>query len=307
MSLEKSHIGVVLVTYNRLGELKRSLACYEGQTVPPAYLIVVDNHSTDGTAGYLGEWEGRPRPFEAQVIRLPVNAGGSGGFHAGLEAALKKDAPWVWVSDDDGFPEPDCLEKAEAFIAGQGDGIRGVSAFCGMVTDGGRPAPVQRARFARWLHIRQEVPVPAKEYRAGRPFAIDLYSFVGTVLKKDALLAAGLPRKDFFIYQDDYEHAVRMGRTGKIYCVPEIVIHHRDNYKRGGRASWRDYYATRNIVIMYREHLGTASLVVRIARRLMAALTSLDAKRIRVTVDAVADGLAGRTGLHDVYAPGWGG
>ncbi|MCR5620496.1 MAG: glycosyltransferase [Treponema sp.] len=303
--MKKTDIGVVLVTYNRLGELKRSLACYEGQTAAPAYIIVVDNCSTDGTAEYLAEWAGRERPFPAEAVRLPENTGGSGGFHAGLAAALGRDAPWVWASDDDGFPEPDCLERAQEFIDGLGEGARDVSAFCGMCVDGGRPTPVQRARIVRRLLVRQEAPVPEKEYASGRPFAIDLYSFVGTVLKKEALMRAGLPRKDFFIYQDDYEHALRMGKEGKIYCVPGIVIRHRDNYGGSRRASWRDYYATRNAVVMYREHFGGASLAVRIARRLLAALASLNPAKVRVTLEAISDGLKGRTGVHGVYVPGW--
>lgn len=303
--MKKTDIGVVLVTYNRLGDLKRSLACYEGQTALPAYIIVVDNCSTDGTTEYLAAWLGRERPFPAEAVHLPENTGGSGGFHAGLAAALAKDAPWVWASDDDGFPEPDCLQKAQEFIDGMGGETAGVSAFCGMCVDGGRPAPVQRARIVKRLFVRQELPVPEKEFRSGRPFTIDMYSFVGTVLKKEALLKAGLPRKDFFIYQDDYEHALRMGKVGKIYCVPGIVIRHRDNYGGGGRASWRDYYATRNAVVMYREHFDRASLLVRMARRLLVALASMDPARVRVTVDAISDGLKGRTGVHGVYVPGW--
>ena len=120
-------------------------------------------------------------------------------------------------------------------------------------------------------------------------------------------MKAGLPRKDFFIYQDDYEHALRMGKVGKIYCVPSIVIHHRDNYNKSRGASWRDYYATRNIVITYKEHLDAPSLMVRIARRLLVAYVSLNKTKIRVIKDAIRDGLNGKTGLHSVYVPGWNG
>lgn len=293
------------MTYNRLGELRKSLACYEGQTASPAYVIVVDNHSCDGTAEYLREWEAAPHPFPAEVLALPENTGGSGGFHAGLGAALGRGAPWVWAADDDAFPEADCFERAQEFIRGLGQGASGVSAFCGMCVDGGRPAPAQRARIVRRLLVRQEMPVPEGDFASGRPFEIDLYSFVGTVMRKEALREAGLPRKDFFIYQDDYEHALRMGKAGRIYCVPSMVIRHRDNYGGGRGASWRDYYATRNVVIMYREHFGLASLVARIARRLLVGLASLNPAKVRVIIDAVADGLRGRTGLHGVYVPGW--
>ncbi len=302
------NIGVVLVTFNRLETLRQSIACYERQTVQPAYIVIVDNCSTDGTVEYLKEWEHEPHPFKTRVMYLAENAGGAGGFYEGLRAAQEDcSADWIWVADDDGFPEPDCFEKARDFIADYRTQLPWISAFCGMCVDGGRPASVQRSCFVKLLCCEQDVPVPEKAFRPGTPFVIDLYSFVGTVLKREALLAAGLPRRDFFIYQDDYEHAVRMDKVGKIYCVPQIVIHHKDNYNRNRSVSWRDYYATRNIVILYKEHKDRLSLYVRIARRFLVAYASFNRKKIRVIREAVRDGLRGKTGIHPLYRPGWDG
>lgn len=52
-----SEIGCVLVTYNRIEKLKKTLECYLTQTVPPKYILVVNNCSTDGTGEYLCQWE----------------------------------------------------------------------------------------------------------------------------------------------------------------------------------------------------------------------------------------------------------
>ncbi len=303
--MNTSNIGIVLVTFNRLETLKKCIACYEKQTRLPAYIVVVDNCSTDGSVEYLKEWEHEPHPFKARVMYLSENSGGAGGFYEGLKAAQEdSSADWIWVADDDGFPEKNCLEKAHSFLEEYKTQLPWISAFCGMCVDKGRPASVQRSRIVKFLGIEQDMPVTQKAFRTGKPFSIDLYSFVGTILKRESLLAAGLPRKDFFIYQDDYEHAVRMGKIGKIYCVPQIVIHHKDNYNVSRTASWRDYYATRNIVILYKEHLNTASLYVRILRRLLVAYLSFNRQKIQIIKDAIADGLKGKTGLHEVYRPG---
>lgn len=45
----KNKIGAVIVTFNRIEKLKKALFSYESQTVVPDILIVVDNHSNDGT------------------------------------------------------------------------------------------------------------------------------------------------------------------------------------------------------------------------------------------------------------------
>ena len=42
---------------------------------------------------------------------LADNRGGAGGFHDGLAWAIERGADLVWLMDDDGLPEPDCLER----------------------------------------------------------------------------------------------------------------------------------------------------------------------------------------------------
>ena len=53
MENKKMKIGAVVVTYNRLDKLKKALESFEKQLYLPAYVIVADNASTDGTAQYL--------------------------------------------------------------------------------------------------------------------------------------------------------------------------------------------------------------------------------------------------------------
>ncbi len=328
-------IGVVLVTFNRLEELKKAIPCYEGQTLAPRFIIVVDNCSTDGTREYLEEWIGKAEPCDIReagegagsdaqkhpdyavtcntdgpvtkiVVRIPENRGGSGGFYAGLKYACGlKEADWIWVADDDAFPEPDAFEKADGFAVGHPSMIQKCSAFCGMcVSDSGKPSSLHQARIVRTIFGRQELPVNTglfkKEY-----FRIDLYSFVGTFLRRESLEKAGLPVEDFFIYQDDNEHACRMRKIGRIYCVPSIVVHHNDNFAPERIVSWRDYYASRNIVIMYKWHFDRYSLWMRVVRRFLRSLVTLDKQKIRVTTDGIRDGLKNKRGLHERYRPGW--
>lgn len=298
--------GVVLVTYNRLQELKKSLPCYEKQTKKPVYMIVVDNCSNDGTKEFLEGWENQDCGIIKKVITLPENRGGSGGFYAGLkEASERNDVDWIWVADDDAFPELYDFEEAAKFVDTHPDLMKEVSALCGTVEYEGHIAAVQRERFKKTPFGTYDIGIPEKEFREKEYFDIDLYSFVGTFMRYDALLKAGLPREDFFIYNDDYEHAVRMSKQGRLICVPKIRIEHRDNYMYNHIATWRDYYATRNVVIMYKEHFDKKSMNLRALRRIAVAYTSFNKMKIKVVKDGVKDGKAGKTGLHPVYRPGW--
>ena len=356
-------IGVVLVTFNRLEELKKAIPCYEEQTLKPKYIIVVNNCSTDGTDEYLADWIGEARPYFVSaneiaacvgtmanklvhmkkmdawsdpddgdhngleddqphpeysivwnnegdikkiLITIPENRGGSGGFYAGLKiAATRTDANWIWVADDDAFPEPDAFDVADHFVKANRKMLRKTSAFCGMcVDDNKKAATLHQARMKKTIFGRQDLPVSAKEFEKDY-FEIDLYTFAGTFLRREALLKAGLPMEDFFIYQDDYEHACRMRKLGHIYCVPGVVIHHNDNYMVANEVSWRDYYASRNIVMMYKWHFDKYSMLMRTMRRFLMVCTSRNLKKIKVTVTAIRDGLKEKRGLHEVYRPGW--
>lgn len=356
-------IGVVLVTFNRLEELKKAIPCYENQTVKPKYIIVVNNCSTDGTDKFLAGWIGKTKPYSAPsadeaaglgsmakkmaqlkqmdtwsepddgdhegitdsqqhpeysvvwndegeikkiLITIPENRGGSGGFYAGLKyAAARIDANWIWVADDDAFPEPDAFETADCFAKSNREMMRKCSAFCGMcVDDNKKAATLHQARMVRTIVGRQDLPVSEKEFEK-EFFEIDLYTFAGTFLRREALVKAGLPMEDFFIYQDDYEHACRMRKLGHIYCVPGVVIHHNDNYMVANEVSWRDYYASRNIVMMYKWHFDRYSTLMRMLRRFVVVCTSRNGKKIKVTADAIRDGWKEIRGLHEIYRPGW--
>ena len=51
------NICVVIVTYNRIDKLKKSLKLYSNQEYLPSCIIVVNNNSTDGTKEYLDLWK----------------------------------------------------------------------------------------------------------------------------------------------------------------------------------------------------------------------------------------------------------
>src|SRR3954468_24833525 len=94
-------IVAVVVTFNRLAMLQRQLQRLA--EVPELdEVLVVDNASTDGT----GEWLATAG---VTAETLTSNTGGAGGFSHGLQRAIESGAELVWLMDDDGLPEPDCL------------------------------------------------------------------------------------------------------------------------------------------------------------------------------------------------------
>ena len=69
----------VIVTYNRKKLLLTALDSVLKQNPQPAKVILIDNHSTDGTESMIKESELMNNNL-FRYVRLPKNVGGSGGF-----------------------------------------------------------------------------------------------------------------------------------------------------------------------------------------------------------------------------------
>lgn len=297
-------IGIIIVTYNRLADLKITLDAYEKQTYHPSYVMVIDNHSTDGTDEFLRAWRETPSAAAHKVVTMEENTGGSGGFERGMREALQTDCEWIFVADDDAVPDAQMLEKLVTFAESHPEEMRDVAALCTSVNNHGRREGIHRCRLSRSILGYWEKYVPESEYDK-EYFALDFYSFVGTMIRRGALEKAGVARGDFFIYNDDYEHAVRVGKVGRILCVPASVMYHVDNLNYEKKATWRDYYGTRNAVIMHLEHFGRWGGFSRAARRMLVAYSTMNREKISMFRTAISDAYQGKTGIHDLYRPGW--
>ena len=95
----------LIVSYNRLEQLRDCIRAVLAQTRVPEHIVVIDNASEDGT------YEAIRLEFSGiEIVRLNVNSGPAGGFSKGFERALESKLEYVWTLDDDCVPEPDALE-----------------------------------------------------------------------------------------------------------------------------------------------------------------------------------------------------
>lgn len=96
-------ISVIIVTYNRIEDLRHCLNEYARQTFTNYEIIVVDNNSVDGTRNII------PAEFpNVKYIYLPDNFDIK-AFNIALETS---DGDIVWRCDDDSFPVDDnCFQR----------------------------------------------------------------------------------------------------------------------------------------------------------------------------------------------------
>lgn len=298
-------ICAVIVTYNRLDKLKTCLRCFAEQIDVPAELIVVNNASTDGTEAYLAEWRTRQEGFAKTVINCTENLGGSGGFYTGLAYAVTTDHEWVWVSDDDAYPDADAFHNAYAYLEGhQGQNI---AAICGEVRSKGVITYSHRKTYSvkgPLVEVRYSTDADYEQ----EAFAINGFSYVGTIMNMDKLREAGLTDKEYFIWFDDTEHSLRMSKYGDILCIPSIKIDH-DVDDSGEGLSWKHYYGYRNNILLHKRHFpGMPGHFFVFKQMIMAVYLTLFSKNpelVQLFRKALKDGRSGVEGKDEYYRPGW--
>lgn len=299
---------VVIVTYNRVELLKECLACVCGQTIPFSRVIVVDNHSTDGTAEFLAARE------DLDVIREPENLGGAGGFYDGLQCASQGEYDWVLIIDDDAMIAPDYMEKLLDY-ANAHTGIYGLAGK--VVTEGHIDVSHRRRIINRLLYV--ESNVASEEYQK-ESFYCDAATFCGLLLQGQKMREIGLPQKGYFLWYDDIEYCLRLQECGGVTVVPAAVLHHKTVLSKEGmvtkgvlhRIGWRQYYGYRNRYDTAKRHLGSLSAWVILWQYRVFWLLSFfmtwkketreqGRSNQKILHDVIKDCKAGKLGKHPEY------
>ena len=294
-----SNIGVVIVTYNRLSKLKKTLECYLNQTKLPEYIIVVNNASKDGTKEYLEEWKKESSIIKKYVINVKENTGGSGGFFIGEEKALTLDADWILVADDDAYPHSNYIEIALKTIDENKE--KEISAICGKVIEYGDLG--HRFYLNSFFNKSLLKMIPKDDYNSKYLF-IDAFGYVGPIINKNKMKKVGLINKDFFIWADDLEHSLRLRKVGYIICCPKLVIEHEAD-KSNYILSWKDYYGVRNNVYLFKTLFPSRFPFLLIKELLKIFIKSKSLVEIKMKLVAFKDGVLGNLGKHIKYKPGW--
>lgn len=304
--------GAIVVTFNRKKLLLEAINALLNQTVPPAKIILIDNHSTDGTQQVLRDHQLLTDP-RIDYRYLEANIGGAGGFARGMQIALANvDLDWVSLSDDDAIFEPDYFEKLIDYQ--QNHPERAILTGSVYVADGRLQAD-QRNRFKSWSTFQTKA-VPASEYSGN--FEFDQYTFCGVFLKTAVLRKVGIADAGFFIWWDDCEYAVRTARLAKPVNVSAAKLIHKTylpslDLKEKFIPDWRLYYGLRNRFITIRRWRanGLVSLIWlilfygRLGLKLCGPFyRGYRGMVVRAYYESFRDALKEREGLNPHFMPG---
>ena len=298
-------VASITVATNAAHLLPRQLDALKRQSKKLDEIVVVDNASTDNTVDMLAS-----KYPEVKVLSLPENGGVGGGYAAGLAyAAISKKYSWAWLLDDDSVPPPDALQKLfeglqyldstaqTAILAPLCVDSKTSTSYPGLSWQGGRL-----------------VPTPGDP---SQPITfVDCVISSGSLVRREAVEAVGMPRVDFFMDFVDYEYCLRLRRNGfRIAVVRDSILDHeigeQTSFNILGRkkfwadhAPWREYYMARNETFTIWQHYPQltikAFVVYKFAHHALGIVLLGKQKLacLKMMCRGFLDGRAGRLGIR---------
>lgn len=295
----------IVVTYNRKELLFKCLDSLMNQTLNIDKILVVDNASIDGTVDELKNK--KSLLDKIKILELSENIGGAGGFHVGMNYALTLHYDWIWMMDDDGFPEKKCLEILYSY---------GVNKKLDAIS------PVQidinntnKLAFPLNLYGYQ-VNGSYEQLKNHEFIENEANLFNGLLIRKNKIDLIGLPRSELFIRGDEVEYTKRMLKKKLNFgtVVSARFFHPSDSAERikvlfslwtirDAHSDFKNYYMFRNRAVAFIEDGNAWLLPLDFIRYTyyFIVLKKYNWKGLKLWCTATYDGIRGRLGRHPKY------
>ncbi|HEV6499998.1 TPA: glycosyltransferase family 2 protein [Streptococcus pneumoniae] len=259
----------LVVTYNRSKYLQKALEGILNQQQEISGILIYNNNATDNTEeilmkfgyvdskgdkikeNYLYSTEKDGKHF--YYYHNDENLGGAGGFANGIRLISELDYDYVWIMDDDVYPEPNCLseimkqmsvQNVQVGIPNRTDENFYDRAIIGFDFD-------DYHKF--WTEMRKTVTYGPFDEEAIK--VVDM-PFEGPVVEMALLRKVGIPDSGFFIEYDDSDFAQRLQQYSDIIFATKAQLHRQlavkvdpSEVKKVEPYNWRNYYKIRNNII----------------------------------------------------------
>lgn len=239
--IKRENICGVVVTFNRKELLIECLKALTEQTKSLDSILIIDNASTDGTPQLLFDLEYIQHlppvkitaPYEKAFlsniknvegdnieiiyIRMDENTGGAGGFYMGQKRAYELGYEWIWLMDDDGYPERDCLS-----ILLDTSQSKKLKATNPLVIDMSNKEKLSFGLSKKIMNFQSaiEASVDGLIMNKANPFN-------GTLLHCDLIKDVGFIKKEMFIWGDEVEYFKRLACLGfEFATVVDSLFYH---------------------------------------------------------------------------------
>jgi GT2 family glycosyltransferase len=287
----------VIVNFRTAERTVAAVRSLQESEPPVSSIIVVDNGSGDGSAGYI-----RAAADGVHVIEQAENGGFAAGCNAGIRAALEGGAGRVFLLNSDAVVLPTAMPAMERLI-GSDDRLGIVGPIVVSTSPAGQ---IESAgiRYSRrtgrmWNHDFGK-PLDAVTKLTRRD--VDAVSGCAMLIRGETFERVGLLDEDYFFGFEDIDFCLRARTDGFLAAVAgTALVKHEGQSSIGRQSGRRIYFATRNHLRL----AGRSSPLQSSSARWLQTTSILALNLARaVTTPQVAllDGLGGFfTGARDYF------
>lgn len=303
-------LSVIIVNYNvkyYLDQCIRSVLRAFEKMNTPAEIIVVDNHSADGSVDYL---EQRYPQKLFPMVRFVRSAHNLGFARANNIAIRQSRGEYVLLLNPDTIVGEDALKASVDFMDAHEDagavGVRMLGAQGRRAMESRRGLPTPMVSFFkmlgfcnRWPHHR----LFGKYYMGylpwDEPSQIEVVSGAYCMLRRKALDEVGLLDEDFFMYGEDIDLSYRVLKGGyHNYYLPVDILHYKGESTQ--KSSFRYVHVFYEaMLIFFRKHYSGMTFLLSLPIK-----TAIYAKALMALVGMLSDRMRKSLGFFAPSAEG---
>lgn len=303
-------LSVIIVNYNvkyYLDQCIRSVLRAFEEMNTPAEIIVVDNHSADGSVDYL---EQRYPQKLFPMVRFVRSAHNLGFARANNIAIRQSRGEYVLLLNPDTIVGEDALKASVDFMDAHEDagavGVRMLGAQGRRAMESRRGLPTPMVSFFkmlgfcnRWPHHR----LFGKYYMGylpwDEPSQIEVVSGAYCMLRRKALDEVGLLDEDFFMYGEDIDLSYRVLKGGyHNYYLPVDILHYKGESTQ--KSSFRYVYVFYEaMLIFFRKHYSGMTFLLSLPIK-----TAIYAKALMALVGMLSERMRKSLGFFAPSAEG---
>lgn len=272
-----------------------------------AEIIVVDNHSADGSVDYL---EKRYPQMLYPMVRFVRSAHNLGFARANNIAIRQSRGEYVLLLNPDTIVGEDALKASVDFMDAHGDagavGVRMLGAQGRRAMESRRGLPTPMVSFFkmlgfcnRWPHHR----LFGKYYMGylpwDEPCQIEVVSGAYCMLRRKALDEVGLLDEDFFMYGEDIDLSYRVLKGGyHNYYLPVDILHYKGESTQ--KSSFRYVHVFYEaMLIFFRKHYSGMTFLLSLPIK-----TAIYAKALMALVGMLSERMRKSLGFFAPSAEG---
>lgn len=247
-------IAAIILTYGKRDQyLKNCLDSLLNQSYPFFKIYLVDNDSSEETKILIQQYLKANKNIES--INFSDNKGSAAYGLAMRIIQEKNNYDWLFLCDDDGladqnllynFVHSSCFNNKTALLSAKRIDLSG-------------KIETHERGFFNILKLEVE-PLKNELYNQDH-CEIEHSSYMGMLINSLALKQIGYPNDNFYLYLDDIDFSLRLGKYGARYLITNAVVTHAEPKSNRQEISlgvvrtktsdlWRDYYNFRNYFLL---------------------------------------------------------